>query len=42
MSLHFYGEIRNIHYKAFLTEDLPEYNFAEFNINEAGTFGKIT
>ena len=40
MSLHFYGEIRNIQYKAFLTEDLPEYSINEFNINETETFGK--
>jgi len=42
MSLHFYGEIRNVQYKAFLTEELPQHGIDEFNINEAGTFGKIT
>ena len=42
MSLHFHGEIRNIQYKAFLTEDLPQHSIDEFNINEAGTYGKIT
>lgn len=41
MSLHFYGEVRNVQYKAFLTEDLPQHNINGFNINEAGTFGKI-
>jgi len=42
MSLHFHGEIRNIQYKAFLTEDLPQHSIDEFNINESGTYGKIT
>lgn len=41
MSLHFYGEIRNVQYKAFLTEDLSQHSINGFNINEAGTFGKI-
>lgn len=41
MSLRFYGEIRNVQYRAFLTEELPEYNFDGFNINETGTYGKI-
>lgn len=41
MSLHFYGEIRNVQYKAFLTEDLSQYSIDEFNINNAGTYGKI-
>jgi len=41
MSLHFYGEIRNVQYKAFLTEDLSEHNLDGFDINEAGTYGKI-
>ena len=42
MSLHFYGEIRNMQYKAFLTEELHQHSIDEFNINEVGTFGKIT
>ncbi|MEP7136095.1 MAG: hypothetical protein ABI904_14285 [Chloroflexota bacterium] len=41
MSLHFYGEVRNIQYKAFLTEDLPQHSINEFDINKSGTFGKI-
>ncbi|MCA2002184.1 MAG: hypothetical protein LDL51_10005 [Chloroflexi bacterium] len=41
MSLHFHGTIKNVRYQAFLTEELPRYDFAGFNINEAGTFGKI-
>ena len=41
MSLHFNGEIRNVQYKAFLTEDLPQYHIDEFNINDVGTYGKI-
>lgn len=41
MSLHFYGEIRNVQYKAFLTEDLSQHSIDGFNINKAGTFGKI-
>lgn len=41
MNLHFHGEIRNIQYKAFLTEELPEYGIDGFDINKAGTYGKI-
>lgn len=41
MSLHFHGTIKNVQYKAFLTEELPAYHLAGFNINESGTFGKI-
>lgn len=41
MTLHFRGEIRNIQYKAFLTEELPEYDIDGFDINQAGTYGKI-
>lgn len=41
MSLHFHGTIKNIQYKAFLTEELPVYDFAGFGVNDSGTFGKI-
>jgi len=41
MTLHFHGTIKNIQYRAFLTEELPAYDFAGFKINESGTFGKI-
>jgi len=41
MFLNFEGFIKDVQYKAFLTEDLPEYEFAEFDINQAGTSGKL-
>jgi hypothetical protein len=41
MSLHFHGTIKNVRYQAFLTEELPVYDFAGFDINESETFGKI-
>jgi len=41
MTLNFRGFIKDVKYKAFLAEDLQEYNFQHFNINEAKPFGKI-
>jgi hypothetical protein len=41
MTLNFEGFIKDVQYKAFLTEDLPSYNYRDFNINEAQTSGKI-
>jgi len=41
MSLNFEGFIKDVQYKAFLSEDLPEYDFEGFDINKAGTSGKI-
>lgn len=39
--LNFEGFIKDVQYKAFLSEDLPEYGFGEFDINQSGTSGKI-
>jgi hypothetical protein len=41
MTLNFEGFIKDVQYKAFLTEDLPSYNYRDFNINEAQISGKI-
>jgi hypothetical protein len=41
MTLSFEGFIKDVQYKAYLTEDLPEYPFRGFNINTAETSGKI-
>jgi hypothetical protein len=41
MTLNFEGFIKDVQYKAFLTEDLPSYNYRDFNINEVQTSGKI-
>lgn len=41
MVLNFEGFIKDVQYKAFLTEELPEYEFSEFDINQSGTSGKI-
>lgn len=41
MVLNFEGFIKDVQYKAFLTEELPEYEFSEFDINQSGASGKI-
>jgi hypothetical protein len=41
MNLHFYGKVKNVQYKAFLTEELPQYDINGFDINKVGTYGKI-
>lgn len=41
MTLHFEGFIKDVQYKAFLTEELPRYDYQGFNINEVETSGKI-
>ncbi len=41
MNLHFYGKVKNVQYKAFLTEELPQYDIDGFDINKVGGFGKI-
>ncbi|MCI0549397.1 MAG: hypothetical protein L0287_00425 [Anaerolineae bacterium] len=41
MSLHFSGKVKNVQYKAFLTEELHQHTIDGFNINEVETFGKI-
>src|SRR5687768_1323904 len=42
MSLEFFGKIKNVQYKAFLTPELFPYDIDEFDINKVGPFGKIT
>lgn len=39
--LNFEGFIKDVQYKAFLSEGLPKYDFENFDINQVGTFGKI-
>lgn len=34
MTLNFEGFIKDVQYKAFLTEDLSKYDYKNFNINE--------
>jgi len=41
MTLHFHGKIKNVQYKAFLTSELPQYDIDDFDINKAGSYGKI-
>jgi len=41
MTLNFEGFIKDVQYKAFLAEGLSKYDYAEFNINEVQTSGKI-
>lgn len=41
MFLNFEGFIKDVQYKAFLSEGLPEYSFEGFDINKVGTSGKI-
>lgn len=41
MTLNFEGFIKNVQYKAFLAEDLPQYTYKDFDINKVGTSGKI-
>lgn len=37
----FEGFVRNVQYTAYLAKELPEYNFAEFDINKVKPCGKI-
>ncbi|MGA7193364.1 MAG: hypothetical protein WBW94_07000 [Anaerolineales bacterium] len=41
MALNFEGFIKDVHYKAFLAEDLPQYEYKDFDINKVETSGKI-
>jgi len=41
MTLHFEGFIKDVQYKAFLAEDLPQYELKDFDINKVETSGKI-
>ncbi len=41
MPLNFEGFIKDVQYKTFLTEELPEYDFKAFDINRVETSGKI-
>jgi len=41
MMLNFEGFIKDVQYRAFLAEDLPQYEYAGFDINENATSGKI-
>ncbi|MBE7433861.1 MAG: hypothetical protein HS100_08080 [Anaerolineales bacterium] len=41
MTLNFEGFIKDVQYRAYLTEELPEYNFKNFDINAVETSGKV-
>jgi hypothetical protein len=41
MTLNFEGFIKDVQYKAFLAEDLTQYEFEDFDINKAETSGRI-
>ena len=41
MTLNFEGFIKDVQYKAFLAEDLPQYEYKDFDINKVETSGKI-
>jgi len=41
MTLNFEGFIKDVQYKAFLAEDLRQYDYNSFDINEVATSGKI-
>ena len=41
MTLNFEGFIKDVQYKAFLVEDLPQYEHKDFDINKVETSGKI-
>jgi hypothetical protein len=41
MTLNFEGFIKDVQYKAFLAEDLPQYEYKGFDINKVETSGKI-
>ncbi|MCQ3936727.1 MAG: hypothetical protein DPW18_06730 [Chloroflexi bacterium] len=41
MTLSFEGFIKDVQYRAYLAENLPEYDFNGFDINRVGTSGKI-
>lgn len=41
MTLNFEGFIKDVQYKAFLAEDLPQYEYEGFDINQVETSGKI-
>ncbi|RPJ77456.1 MAG: hypothetical protein EHM20_06205 [Alphaproteobacteria bacterium] len=42
MALRFYGKVKNVQYRAFLTKELPQYGVDDFDINKARACGKIT
>ena len=39
--LNFEGFIKDVQYRAFLSDKLQSYSYKEFNINDSSTFGKI-
>ncbi len=41
MTLNFEGFIKDVQYKAFLAEELPQYEYKNFDINKVETSGKI-
>lgn len=41
MTLNFEGFIKDVQYKAFLVEDLPQYTYEDFDINDVEISGKI-
>lgn len=41
MTLNFEGFIKDVRYRAFLADELPSYDHATFDINNAATSGKI-
>ncbi|GAB1471496.1 hypothetical protein MASR2M66_23740 [Chloroflexota bacterium] len=41
MTLNFEGFIKDVQYRAYLTEELPEYSFKGFDINNVETSGKV-
>lgn len=41
MTLNFEGFIKDVQYKAFLAEDLRQYDYKSFDVNEVETSGKI-
>jgi hypothetical protein len=41
MTLNFEGFIKDVQYKAFLADELPSYEYQDFNINKVAASGKI-
>jgi len=41
MALNFEGFIKDVRYRAFLTEDLPQYDYRGFDVNKVETSGRI-
>jgi len=41
MTLNFEGFIKDVQYKAFLAEELPQYEYENFDINKVRTSGKV-